>query len=803
FTAQEGTEAVLDGDNVVITYYPKNTTVYAGFYFGDIRYEDTRTDYQAAAEDGSYSITLSKDYCGKAWPVVPVKKSDGNTTSSQYYLAIPSEDKLQEEEEEEITDAKSYEVAVSSSGGSMYAAAEGINAYIAQQEDGTLAAKITTVNGKADMAAIGSRDEIIEHAVDWYKNEGDKDHSVFTIPIDSMNCLVTLYFRNATTGNWSSAGYTYTFSAETLKKASEEAVELGENIDPAEKDDETGDDDGKDDDSSEDPSEDPEKKDDQDPGQTDDQTPGKEDKDSDQQSAKTPLMILKSDGTEYGMLRVTEYSAVSDGENITITFFTTHETYALKLYLGTVDEISSISKAYTRAEDTSFTITVPYADKGSKLPLVIATSKGWKNEQYYIQIPDVVTETDEPVEEAPQEDDEDNTSYQPEETGDTNGTTAAVNNQTALADGVYTPDSFSFSGGTGKLTISCTQISVRNGKAYATLVFSSGNIIYVKASGGTYYPIAQTGSSSTYEIPVELNSNNQILACTTAMSQPHEVAYTIFIGLNAAKNVQDRKDGEEIKTEDGTALIFRTNAPKVPGLTYIGTLKTESAQFFRLHYYEDGFKVLQISLSDERPDWDMIAADLKNNSLREDTNTEEQAEEKSLYDTEVLQYLLMPADAEVPAGAEKEMIICVVPAEHAYIASKAVLEQLDEEELKAVAAVADADVINETLAQALEAGELKTAGTIENVDYKTLLLGGVDLAVVALKDLAATADENTEKQISDPGQALREQIVSCGDDMQLLEIALLIDRSEEETEEKGREEWNAVYHAFLRKQSDQ
>ena len=43
---------------------------------------------------------------------------------------------------------------------------------------------------------------------------------------------------------------------------------------------------------------------------------------------------------------------------------------------------------------------------------------------------------------------------------DLNGGTARVNSATTLADGVYTPDKFSWSGGTGKVSISCTKITV-------------------------------------------------------------------------------------------------------------------------------------------------------------------------------------------------------------------------------------------------------------------------------------------------------------------------------------------------------
>ena len=93
FTPQEGTTAVLDGDNVVIHYVPKNTTVYNSLHFGPISDTELTKDV-AFNEDGSFDITLSKDKCGTAIPVAPIKAKDGKTTSDQYYLAIPAADKL-------------------------------------------------------------------------------------------------------------------------------------------------------------------------------------------------------------------------------------------------------------------------------------------------------------------------------------------------------------------------------------------------------------------------------------------------------------------------------------------------------------------------------------------------------------------------------------------------------------------------------------------------------------------------------------------------------------------------------------
>ena len=94
FAPQEGTAAVVDGDTVTITYVPKNTTVYAGFYLSTLITDEApdEANYFALA-DGKYTFTLSTDYCGKATAVKTVKPN-GATTSAQYYLAIPTKNQL-------------------------------------------------------------------------------------------------------------------------------------------------------------------------------------------------------------------------------------------------------------------------------------------------------------------------------------------------------------------------------------------------------------------------------------------------------------------------------------------------------------------------------------------------------------------------------------------------------------------------------------------------------------------------------------------------------------------------------------
>ncbi len=93
FAAQDGTTAAIEGDNVVIHFVPKNTTIYNAIHWGAIDDAELTKDL-AFNEDGTFDITLPKTECGKAIPVAPIKAKDGATTKDQYYLAIPAADKL-------------------------------------------------------------------------------------------------------------------------------------------------------------------------------------------------------------------------------------------------------------------------------------------------------------------------------------------------------------------------------------------------------------------------------------------------------------------------------------------------------------------------------------------------------------------------------------------------------------------------------------------------------------------------------------------------------------------------------------
>jgi len=104
----------------------------------------------------------------------------------------------------------------------------------------------------------------------------------------------------------------------------------------------------------------------------------------------------------------------------------------------------------------------------------------------------------------------------------------SVDSSTTLADGCYSPDSFTYSGGTGKVSILCPKITAESGKATATIVFKSRYYTKLKLDGTTYdAKIDSSAGTSTFAIPVDLNSSMSVTGTTTAMSAIHDIDYTI------------------------------------------------------------------------------------------------------------------------------------------------------------------------------------------------------------------------------------------------------------------------------------
>ena len=111
--------------------------------------------------------------------------------------------------------------------------------------------------------------------------------------------------------------------------------------------------------------------------------------------------------------------------------------------------------------------------------------------------------------------------------------TPAVDNRTDLADGVWVPDSFSVSGGTNKVIITCPKVTISDGKAVATIVFSSDKYTQLKANGKIYDGVTDSAANtSTFFVPVALNTANPIIGKTVRMSDPHWISYSITVRMS-------------------------------------------------------------------------------------------------------------------------------------------------------------------------------------------------------------------------------------------------------------------------------
>lgn len=101
-----------------------------------------------------------------------------------------------------------------------------------------------------------------------------------------------------------------------------------------------------------------------------------------------------------------------------------------------------------------------------------------------------------------------------------------------LADGEYTVE-VTLEGGSGKASVSSpAQLTIENGQAYAVIIWSSPNYDYMKVDD-VQYDLANEElglqGNSAFKIPVSgFDWKMAVKADTIAMSEPHEIDYTLY-----------------------------------------------------------------------------------------------------------------------------------------------------------------------------------------------------------------------------------------------------------------------------------
>ena len=387
---------------------------------------------------------------------------------------------------------------------------------------------------------------------------------------------------------------------------------------------------------------------------------------------------------------------------------------------------------------------------------------------------------------------------------DLNKSTARVNSTTGLKDGVYTPDSFSWSGGTGKVNITCSKVTVTGGQAYATITFSSPHYQYVKANGNVYYPSAKTGSSTSFVIPVELNKNNSVVGMTTVMSTAHEIKYTIFVYIaEAAKaNASARANGKEVtvigangsdssKTAAANKKMDEV-APEIIGLEYQSETKAEHAKYFKIYHYDQGITLLEIDMN-KKTGRKAAGKKWKEASEISGLNPAEQ-EQAALYLNKVVKYLIVPENAEIPAGLDKEVIVVRQPADHVYAGSNktiSLMEELGQLDKVTTVGVKKNKCKNETIKEKMAEKEVIYAGTSGKLNYKKLVKNKCNLALLSSNVLPEK--RSSKKAAKKKMTAYRKMT----EKMTLLQIPVIVDRAKDEKGKDAQKEWEKVYQVIL------
>ena len=96
-----------------------------------------------------------------------------------------------------------------------------------------------------------------------------------------------------------------------------------------------------------------------------------------------------------------------------------------------------------------------------------------------------------------------------------------------LADGTYTVEA-ALTGGSGRASVeSPAVVEVKDGKAEATIIWSSSNYDYMRVDEEKFLPVNTEGNSTFVITVTGFDSPLTVYADTTAMSTPHEIEYTL------------------------------------------------------------------------------------------------------------------------------------------------------------------------------------------------------------------------------------------------------------------------------------
>lgn len=125
--------------------------------------------------------------------------------------------------------------------------------------------------------------------------------------------------------------------------------------------------------------------------------------------------------------------------------------------------------------------------------------------------------------------------------------TATAEPDTSLEDGEYTVN-VELEGGSGRASVdSEAKVKVTDGQAYATIVWSSTYYDYMLVDGKKYTN-ENEGGNSTFTFPIAgVPCTMDVVGDTTAMSQPHEIDYTLTFSFAKDVSFKELKQTGQVK----------------------------------------------------------------------------------------------------------------------------------------------------------------------------------------------------------------------------------------------------------------
>ena len=373
-----------------------------------------------------------------------------------------------------------------------------------------------------------------------------------------------------------------------------------------------------------------------------------------------------------------------------------------------------------------------------------------------------------------------------------------------LEDGSYVPTVFEVSGGTGKVKITCPEVVLTEGKAQARIEFSSPHYEWVKVDGVQYDPENADDAeraNSVFSIPVRLDEEMTISGLTTAMSEPHEIEYTLFISLTQeeAKSTADQseedaegKDGAEDSSANAAEINGENDSadggndgendgedipaagkqasksesvsqpPALEGLTFVSAMETAYAETFDIYSYQPA-----------------------------DGSPEEVYRLIDVHDSG--QYLLLPENSGSDKSAASQKIlknlpssitVLQAPLDNIYVAATSSMALFDGagaiSQVKLTGTKEEGWYIDAPK-KALADGSMIYAGKYSAPDYELLASSGCNLAVESMMILHSPE--------------VKEKLEELG-------IPVFIDTSSNESHPLGRTEWVRLYGVLTGRETE-